>query len=99
MRDKFLGFLGIVLRSGNMVSGTDLTLQGIRNKSVKLVVMASDCSDRTKKDLTNKTEYYQVPLITEFTSYEIKKSIGKDRKVIGITDLKMAKRLSELMEN
>lgn len=82
-----------------MVSGTDLTLQGIRNKSVKLVVMASDCSDRTKKDLTNKTDYYQVPLITEFTSYEIKNSIGKNRKVIGITDLKMAKRLSELMEN
>ncbi|WP_057763738.1 L7Ae/L30e/S12e/Gadd45 family ribosomal protein [Companilactobacillus tucceti] len=99
MRNKFLGFLGIVLRSGNMVSGTDLTLQGIRNKSVKLVVMANDCSDRTKKDLTNKTEYYKVPLITEFTSYKIKKSIGKDRKVIGITDLKMAKRLSELMEN
>lgn len=91
--------MGITARAGKIVTGTDLTLQEIRKQTVKLVVLASDASQRTKKDLTNKTNFYKVPLNTEFTSYEIKKAIGKDRKVVGITDTRMAKRLSEFMEN
>ncbi|APX72635.1 ribosomal L7Ae/L30e/S12e/Gadd45 family protein [Companilactobacillus allii] len=99
MNDVFLNFLGIALRAGKIISGTELTLQGIRNQSVKLVIMASDCSDRTKKDLTNKTNSYAVPLIDNFTSQELKRSIGKERKVIGVTDLGIARRLIEIMEN
>jgi len=99
LKDAFLNFLGIALRAGKMISGTELTLQGIRNQSVKLVIMASDCSDRTKKDLTNKTDSYNVPLVDNFTSQELKRSIGKERKVIGITDLGIARRLIEIMEN
>ncbi|WP_125588659.1 L7Ae/L30e/S12e/Gadd45 family ribosomal protein [Companilactobacillus jidongensis] len=99
MKKSFLDFLGIALRAGKMISGTELTMQGIRNQSVKLVIMASDCSDRTKKDLTNKTNSYDVVLIDNFTSQELKDAIGKERKVIGITDLGIARRLIEIMEN
>ncbi|WP_125768580.1 L7Ae/L30e/S12e/Gadd45 family ribosomal protein [Companilactobacillus furfuricola] len=99
MREQFLNFLGIALRAGKIIGGTDLTIKGIRDKSVKLVIMASDCSERTKKTLNDKTSYYEVPIIDVFSSDELKKSIGKDRKVMGITDLGIARRLKEIMQN
>lgn len=98
MKDQFLNFLGIALRAGKLVSGTDLTIKGVRDNTVKLVIIASDCSERTKKTLNDKTDYYQVSLIDTFSSEELKKSIGKDRKVMGITDLGIARRLKEIME-
>ncbi|MQS51519.1 L7Ae/L30e/S12e/Gadd45 family ribosomal protein [Companilactobacillus mishanensis] len=98
MKKDFLNFLGIAVRAGKIISGTELTLQGVRDNTVKLVIIASDCSDRTKKEISNKTDFYKVPLNASFTSQELKKSIGKDRKVMGITDLGIARRLNEIME-
>src|SRR5699024_12516817 len=65
----------------------------------KLVIMAQDCSARTKKDLHNKASYYNVPVIDTISSKELKTAIGKDRKVMGITDFGFAKRLKEIMDN
>ncbi len=97
MKEEFLNFLGIAVRAGKIVSGTDFTLQGVRDNTVKLVIMASDCSARTIKTIKNKTDFYNVYLVDSFTSQELKKSIGKDRKVMGITDTGIARRLKEIM--
>ncbi|MFC6176368.1 L7Ae/L30e/S12e/Gadd45 family ribosomal protein [Companilactobacillus huachuanensis] len=96
---SFLNFLGIAVRARKVISGTELTINGIRNGEVKLVIIASDCSPRTKKDLHNKASYYNVPVVDTINSSNIKTAIGKDRKVMGITDLGFAKRLKEFMDN
>ncbi|MCH4008087.1 L7Ae/L30e/S12e/Gadd45 family ribosomal protein [Companilactobacillus sp.] len=98
MKNEFLNFLGIAVRAGKIVSGTDLTLQGVRDNTVKLVIMASDCSVRTHKTINDKTTFYKVPVVDSFTSEELKKSIGKDRKVMGITDTGIARRLNDIMK-
>ncbi|WP_010623617.1 L7Ae/L30e/S12e/Gadd45 family ribosomal protein [Companilactobacillus versmoldensis] len=98
MNNEFLNFLGIAVRAGKIITGTDMTLQGIRDNTVKLVIMASDCSERTNKTMHDKANYYQTDIIDNFNSEELKKSIGKDRKVMGITDLGIAKRLKEIMQ-
>ena len=97
--NEFLNFLGIAVRARKIISGTEITINGIRSGEVKLVVMASDCSPRTKKDLHNKASYYNVPVVDTIGSDELKTAIGKDRKVMGITDLGFAKRLKEIMDN
>ena len=99
MNKAFLNFLGIAIRARKVISGTELTVTGIRNGEVKLVIMAEDCSPRTKKDLHNKASYYNVPVVDTLNSNELKMAIGKDRKVMGITDLGFAKRLKEIMDN
>ncbi|AKP03740.1 MULTISPECIES: L7Ae/L30e/S12e/Gadd45 family ribosomal protein [Companilactobacillus] len=96
---NFLNFLGIAVRARKFISGTELTINGMRSGEVKLVIMAQDCSARTKKDLHNKASYYNVPVIDTISSEELKTAIGKDRKVMGITDFGFAKRLKELMDN
>jgi len=97
--ESFLNFLGIAVRARKIITGTDLTLNGIRSGEVRLVIMASECSPRTKKDLHNKATYYNVPVIDTISGNELKMAIGKDRKVIGVTDRGFAKRLEEIMDN
>ena len=97
--NSFLSFLGIAVRARKFISGTELTINGIRSGEVKLVIMATDCSARTKKDLHNKASYYNVPVVDTISSNDIKMAIGKDRKVMGITDYGFAKRLKEIMDN
>lgn len=97
--DAFLNFLGLAVRARKVISGTEITLNGIRSGEVKLVIMASDCSERTKKDLHNKASYYNVPVVDTIDSKAIISAIGKDRKVMGITDLGFAKRLKQIMDN
>ncbi|WP_334332930.1 L7Ae/L30e/S12e/Gadd45 family ribosomal protein [Companilactobacillus sp. HBUAS59544] len=97
--ESFLNLLGLAVRAGKYISGTDLTLNGVRSGKVKLVIMAEDCSPRTKKDLHNKANYYNVPVIDTISSNSLKMAIGKDRKVMGITDFGFAKRLEEIMDN
>jgi len=97
--NEFLNFLGIAVRARKIISGTEITINGIRSGEVKLVVMASDCSPRTKKDLHNKASYYNVPVVDTIDSSDLKMAIGRERKVMGITDLGFAKRLKEIMDN
>jgi len=97
--ESFLNFLGLAVRARKIISGTELTINGVRSHEVHLVIMANDCSPRTKKDLHNKASYYNVPVIDTIGSEELKTAIGKDRKVIGVTDQGFAKRLKEIMDN
>jgi len=97
--NEFLNFLGIAVKARKIISGTEITLNGIRSGEVKLVVMASDCSPRTKKDLHNKASYYNVPVVDTIDSSDLKMAIGRERKVMVITDLGFAKRLKEIMDN
>ncbi|CAJ1186836.1 ribosomal L7Ae/L30e/S12e/Gadd45 family protein [Companilactobacillus paralimentarius] len=97
--NSFYNFLGLAVRAGKFISGTELTINGIRDGKVKLVIMANDCSPRTMKDLHNKATYYKVPVIDTVDSASLKTAIGKDRKVMGITDFGFAKRLKDIMDN
>ncbi|WP_099974860.1 MULTISPECIES: L7Ae/L30e/S12e/Gadd45 family ribosomal protein [Lactobacillaceae] len=98
MKNEFLNLLGIANRARKIIGGTEITIDGVRNHSVKLIIMGSDCSDRTKKEVNNKATFYKVPVVDQFSSEEIIKSIGRKRKVIGITDAGFAKRLVEITE-
>lgn len=95
-RQALLNFIGIAKRAGKIVTGQDLLLAGIRKSEVKFLFMACDTGKSTKKKFTDKTTFYQVPLDTQFTKTELSDSIGMNRTLIGITDIKMAKRMVTL---
>lgn len=84
--EKILRFLGLAAASRKAVSGTDLVLSAVRQKKKpSCVVMASDVSERTEKQLTDKCTYYSVPLI-KLTSdmYEVGKRTGKKHPVAAV---------------
>ena len=97
MKNKILSLLGIVLRSGNLVSGDDTTLSDLKKGKIKLIIIANDASENTKKLFKDKSEYRDVPYIIDFTKEELGKSIGKSgRAVIGIKNDQFATKINEI---
>lgn len=79
--------LGLAYRASKLEYGTTNVIKSIQNKQAKLVIIASDASDNTKKKIINKCIYYDVDYKIQFLSTEISKAIGKKNiMVISILD-------------
>ena len=91
MVSKIHGLLGLSAKAGKIMSGTDMVLEGIVKKKVKLLVIASDASAKTIKNMEFTCEKYNIELIVFGTIDENSRAIGKEnRAVIGVTDDNLA---------
>ncbi|MDD7349013.1 MAG: ribosomal L7Ae/L30e/S12e/Gadd45 family protein [Clostridiales bacterium] len=98
-RNKSLGTLGLAMKSGNVASGEFLTEQAIRAGTAKLVIVAEDASDNTKKKFRNSCLYYQIPLAIQFNKDTLGKAIGKEfRASLAILDPGFALSISKNLE-
>jgi len=99
-RKKILSMIGMAYKAGKVVSGEDPVRKAIRGKTVKLLIIAEDASDNTKKRFINSASYYHVPYFIYLTKEELSDSLGhKIRSVASITDEGFAMHLINLMEN
>jgi ribosomal protein L7Ae-like RNA K-turn-binding protein len=88
---KLLSTLGLVQKAASVTSGEDMVLMAIRGHRARLVFLASDAGPSTTKRITDKSTFYNVPLLTPLTGDELSHAIGKSgRKVLAITDAKLA---------
>ncbi len=82
-----LGLLGLSMRKGAVVTGTERTLRIIREGKRSLVFLARDAGDNLSKKIRQKTEHYRIPLHEEFSSDELSEAIGrKNIKVCALVD-------------
>ena len=88
--DPVLRMIGLSMRAGKLVFGANLAVSAIRShKKPKLVLMASDASDNTKKKVIDGCAYHDVKCInTQYSGSEFAKTIGKtfDVMVLAIMD-------------
>lgn len=97
---KIQSFLGLVFKSGNIISGEDATLLEVKKKKVSLVLVATDASDNTKKLFRDKCNYRNIENIEFLTKTMIGDAIGKSpRAVIGIKDKKIAEKIRDMIQN
>ena len=94
---KALNMLGLAMRAGKLVTGEEMTIQDIRRQKSKLVFVASDASENTRKKIQDKSSHYEVTCLESFTHEELSQAIGKARMVIGINDQGFAKKIKELI--
>lgn len=86
------------MRSGNLVFGTDSCIDMIERKKIKLVIVAQDAADRTKKNFQMLCESNSVPIQIFGIKDEISKAIGKENKVvIGIKNKNFADEIAKLI--
>ena len=97
-RQKAMNLMGLAMRAGKLVTGEELTIADIRRNKAKIVFVANDASENTKKKIKDKSSYYEVPCFELFSEAEITQMIGKPRKVFGILDNGFAKKTKELIE-
>ncbi|MEN8906902.1 MAG: ribosomal L7Ae/L30e/S12e/Gadd45 family protein [Clostridiales bacterium] len=97
--NKVYSFLSLIARSRNLVSGGELVEKSLRQKKIFLVILAGDAKDNTKKRISDKCEYNKIKILIFGTKNFLGKYIGKEeRAVIGITNINLAKKLFELIQ-
>ncbi|AHM56617.1 hypothetical protein EAL2_c13220 [Peptoclostridium acidaminophilum DSM 3953] len=98
MKSSVLTLLGFAAKSGNLVTGEDALVNEIRRNSLRLLIIAQDASDNTKKKLSDKAKSYGVDFYICFSKDEISRAIGKEnRAAVGIKNAEFHKRLKELL--
>ncbi len=91
MNKKAMGMIGLAMRAGKVVSGEFSTEKAVKTKAAKLVIVAADASENTKKLFRDKCSFYHVPIQICSSKEELGKAIGKEyRASIAITDSNFA---------
>lgn len=97
--EKALNLMGLAMRAGSIISGESFVLEAVRSRRGKIVLLANDASENTKKKFLDKCHFYGVPISSRFTKEEISRAIGKERVVLTLTDKGFSARLQELLIN
>ena len=92
-RQKAVNLLGLAMRAGKVVTGTETVIADLKKTKVKLVVLASDLQKNTIEKVSRAANKNNVPMISEFTAVELENAVGKKRKVLGLTDSGFCKAL------
>lgn len=94
MTNKIYGLLGICAKAGDLVSGTDVTIETVEKKKAKVVIVAKDCSEKTIKNMKFICEKNNVPIYVFGNIEEISKAIGKsNRGIIAIKNENFGKEI------
>lgn len=96
--EKALSYVGFAARSGKLAAGTDQVLTEVRKSSARsfshgiAVLLATDASERTKKQVRDKCAFYNVSLFEIYCSDELSRAAGKKGALsaICITDKNLA---------
>ena len=79
--------------------GARETLNAVKDGSAMLVIVAEDASDNTRKLITDKCGFYQVPLKLYGTREELGRAIGKDiRSSLAIVNAGLAQSIIGYLE-
>ncbi|MCR4690282.1 MAG: ribosomal L7Ae/L30e/S12e/Gadd45 family protein [Lachnospiraceae bacterium] len=99
MEKKILSFLGLANRAGKVASGEFSAEAAVKDRKAKLVIIAADASDNTKKLFHDKSSYYGIPILTFGTKETLGGAIGKQmRASLAILDEGFAEKLKEMIQ-
>lgn len=97
--DKVLSMVGLASRAGAVVSGEFSVEKAVKAGSGKLVIIAEDASDNTKKMFVDMCRFYHVPIRIFGTKDELGRWSGKAyRASICILDEGFAKSVIKKMD-
>lgn len=100
MNNKFLQFLGIIKKSGNLTEGYNKCEEIIKVGKAKLIILSDDVSDNTRNKFENYSIRYEVPIIKNgFLSEDLGKILGREKvKLVCVIDYKMSCKLISMLD-
>ena len=97
--DKVLSLIGLASRAGAVKSGEFSVEKAVKSGKGRLVIVAEDASDNTKKMFEDMCRYYHTPIRIFGTKEELGRWSGKAyRASICVLDEGFAKSVIERME-
>lgn len=98
--DKIFGLIGLAKRAGRISGGDFSVTESIKDKSAKLVIIALDASDNTKKNIINSCRFYNVDYIEYGSLEELGKFTGSGiRATVAVKDTGFAKAIKTHFDN
>ena len=101
MNDKLTGMLGLAMRAGQLVVGTEQVCLAMAKGKIIICLVSQEASEGTRKKLRTKCEFYGVRMIThDITIGELGRVIGKTYApaCVGITDQNFASAIDKLTQ-
>ena len=86
---RALGMLGLAMKAGKVVIGTEQVIAYLQKGRLKLVLLSGNASESTKNKIRYKCEFYKAPLrVMNVDTDELGRLLGKTYTpaVVGITD-------------
>ncbi len=97
MKSKFLSLLGFAQKSNNLYSGENTCELYIKKKKIKLIIIAQDASQATKKKFTNLCISRDIPFIVFGNRSELSNAIGKiNRTTFGVKNREFASKILDI---
>ena len=98
MNDKVISLLGLAERAGKIASGA--AEKAVKIGKARLIIVAEDASDNTKKKFSDMCKYYQVPFACYSQKELLGHGIGKEfRASLAVLDGGFAKAIEKQLDN
>ncbi|MCC7668805.1 MAG: ribosomal L7Ae/L30e/S12e/Gadd45 family protein [Leuconostoc pseudomesenteroides] len=95
--EQILNLLGLAMRAGKLVLGTAPTLAAIRGQKVSLAFFPSDGGASQAKKIADKSSFYNVRLVQDYTKQQLTDAIGVNRGVFAVADHGFSRKIKQLI--
>lgn len=100
MNNKFLQFLGMVKRSGNLLEGYNRCEEVMDKKKIFLFIFSIEVSPKTKDKFVKYCKEKNIPYVDCFSKEDLGFILGRTEiNVLGVVDGNMAKKLLSLCDD
>ena len=99
IKDKVLSLLSIAQKAGKIKSGSFQTDEAVKGSKARLVLVAGNASDNSKKDVFNMCSFYKVPCYDYSEKDNLGRAIGKEERTsVTVCDEGFAHSLEKLLD-
>ena len=94
INNKIYGLIGLARRASKISFGTESSMDSIRKRKAKLVIIAEDAAERTKKNFKIECEKIKIYFRIYGTIEDLSNAIGQNNKaIITINDENFSKEI------
>lgn len=93
-----MGFWDLQKELGKVIAGTDVCIDNIKTKKVRMLIIATDASDKTKQNMKYVCEQNSTSCLEFGKIEDLSKAIGANNKaVIGIKEKNFANEILKII--
>ena len=97
---KLRGALGLAMRAGKIKFGFDTVKESVTNGLAEFVLIATDLSEKSEKEIRFVCSKYNVSVIkTGYDMEDFKTAIGKKTGIVSVVDSGFAKMILKVTDN
>jgi len=100
MNARTESLLGLAKRAGKLIAGEEPCLRAIRSGEAKLVIVAADASENTKKKYRDKCRFYRITLAITGGRSAIGRALGRSEQVaVAVAEAGFARSILASLDN